>query len=107
MSDTAWHDLFSNLPLIITALFGGIVLLWKEIKGTKAIQESKDAIDEMAKIEIYQTTFVQRFLLLARAVLPFVGRHTTTTAVQPTKEAKLPVKHVESLERRVPINRIK
>lgn len=68
---------------------------------------SKDAIDEMAKIEIYQTTFAQRFLLLARAVLPFVGRHTTTTAVQPTKEAKLSVKHVEALERRVPINRIK
>ena len=66
---------------------------------------SKDAIDEMAKIEIYQTTFVQRFLLLARAVLPFVARKTPTTAVQPTKEAKLSVEHLDIFESRIPINR--
>jgi hypothetical protein len=66
---------------------------------------SKDAIDEMAKIEIYRTTFAQRLFLLARAVLPFVGRHTTTAAVQPASETKLAVKYIEARETRFPIHR--
>lgn len=51
MDDATWDSLFRNLPLIISAIIGGLVLLYKEIRGTRAINENteitKDGVTSM------------------------------------------------------------
>ena len=41
-----WDSLFTHLPQIIFAICGGILLIYKDVRGNKAIKENTEATKE-------------------------------------------------------------
>jgi len=69
MDDATWDSLFKHLPEIILAICTAIIVIYKDIKGTKAIKENtqitKDSVDEINKAKESMAVLTDKANILA------------------------------------------